>query len=238
MSFAYGLQFLLVLSIAVFCLFSRTPILAFPVRIASSFLITSVILNGLVAYTFAENKSPPNTSYERGDRLAKYVIVGVITLIIVSSSIISVFNVYFSPKTYVVNYQVTEMEITGIQWFTEYHEEDVLTAKSKWLGVSRFETLIYGVKQGREKRAKVDPEPVPSHFGYDQNASIAETFGYADRYMLTTKLDRVAPMAYPENARRSISQYMEADFARLNSDPAVAGIYRNGEFEVWRIDGD
>jgi len=55
--------------------------------------------------------------------------------------------------------------------------------------------------------------------------------------MMIFKLDRVAPLVFPENVRHKCYQWTEKDFAQLRGDIAAAQIYVNGEFEVWRVYG-
>ena len=88
-----------------------------------------------------------------------------------------------------------------------------------------------------EPDAENDPKRLPSHFGYEQNDSIAESLGFRDKYVAVSQLDRVAPMIYPENVRSKCYQWTEEDFAKLSSDSTATKVYENGEFEVWRVYG-
>ncbi|NMX21895.1 hypothetical protein C5S30_05575 [ANME-1 cluster archaeon GoMg4] len=151
-------------------------------------------------------------------------------------AILSLFNVYGSPRVVRGNWQVSAMEVAGAEWFSNYQDNDVVTA-TVGVVVKRFEDLTFGREYPYTERAKLDREPIPSHFGYDGNISIAETFDFEDRYLLTCEAGRVAINVIPESARPKAHQYAEDDFAKLMADPDVAQIYANGEFEVWRVYG-
>lgn len=151
-------------------------------------------------------------------------------------AILSIFNVYGSPRVVRGNWQVSAMEITGAEWFSNCHDNDIVTA-TVGVGVRRFEDLTFGREYPYTEKAKLDRALIPSHFGYDGNISVAETFDFEDRYLLTCEAGRVAINVIPEIARPKAHHYAEDDFAKLIADPTVAQIYTNGEFEVWRVYG-
>ncbi len=238
MSFAYSFQWLLALAFGSLMLFSHAPVAgAFPIRVARFLVLIGIALSGLVIYEQV-NRSSLNILYKRSLLSARKVMVGLIILIILSSSILSLRNVYFSPMTWLFNYQVTRADIAGTQWFTEHRNIEIF-ATSHAIGLRRFEHLIYGAEQCHYSGHYdiKDVHAIPSHFGYDQNDSIAKSFDPGYGYMLITRLDRIAPMALPENTRPDAIQYNEDDFTRLDSDPTAAKIYASDEFEVWRIYG-
>jgi hypothetical protein len=228
MNLTYALQLIAALSVATFSLFAHTALMQFPVRIASFPLLLSVVISGLLIYNISRNGFSER-DHEKGSASVRSVFIGVTALIIITSSTISIFNVYMSPITFEVNVQVTKMEITGMSWFIHHRDHNILLATSARFGVLRFEHLIGGVAQSGEKRIKKDPVPIPFQCEDHLHKSIGESFDSPGRYMIITKLDRVTPMAYTENARRHI--------AELRSDSTAAQIYSNGEFEVWRIYG-
>lgn len=103
----------------------------------------------------------------------------------------------------------------------------------------RFEDYNFGIDSSRIIRVKIDSKRLLSHFGYDENDSIAETFGFQDKYMMIFKLDRIAPLIFPRNVRAKSYQWTKKDFAQLRTDLATAQIYVNGDFEVlegiWKV---
>ncbi len=123
-------------------------------------------------------------------------------------AILSILNVYGSPWVVRGNLQVSGMEIAGTRWFSNHQDRDIVITQAG-TNLRRFEDFNFGVESRPFRRAKVDPEPIPSHFGYDENISIAETFDYEDRYLLTCEAGRVNIMLIPENVRHIAHQYAE-----------------------------
>ncbi len=195
-------------------------------------ILMSTILNGLVVYELASRKS----IYQFGKRVFSptgKMIIGFIVLLIIGAGIISILSVYRSPHIALWNQQVTRYEIRGTGWLIE-HNDGQTPIQNYLVKFIRFKDLELGVQQ--PYNAVILREYSPSHFGYDINNSAAETFDFQDRYLVTGEIDREFSLVGPE---RSWSyHYMEDDFTKLNSDPTVAGIYANGELEIWRVYGE
>ena len=237
MDFTYGTQFIVALLVSAFSLFALTGEFD-PVRISRFFLVMTPIISGLVIYRFIDNIDKTSQKVINTNRLKhrREVAISLTTVLILAVVILSIFNVYGSPRVVRGNWQVSEMVIAGTEWFSNCHDIDVVTATAG-VGVTRFEDLTFGRAYPYTDRVKLDREAIPSHFGYDGNISVAETFDFENRYLLTCEAGRVAIKAIPESARPKAHQYTEEDFAKLTADPAVAQIYANGEFEVWRVYG-
>jgi hypothetical protein len=234
MSLTYAIQFIVALLVSAFSLFAFTGEFD-PVRIARFFLVMAPIVSGLVIYRFIDKGSQQVLNTNRRKR-KRGVFISLATILILTVVILSIFNVYGSPRVVRGNWQVSEMEVAGAEWFSNSHDNDIITATAG-VSVRRFEDLTFGRGYPCTGRAKLDREPIPSHFGYNGNISVAETFDFEDRYLLTCERGRVAINVIPESARPKAHHYGEDDFARLMADPAVAQIYSNGEFEVWRVYG-
>jgi len=184
-------------------------------------ILMSVILNGLVVYELAGEESFSPTGK---------VIIAFTALVIIGAAIVGVLNVYRSPRIELWNEQVTRYEIEGTSWLIG-HNDGQTPIQSFLVKVYRFKDLELGCQQ--PSNAIVNQGPIPPHFGYDINDSAAETFGFQDRYLVTSEIDIKYPMSFPEYRRHY--QYTEGDFAELNSDSTVSKIYANGELEVWEV---
>jgi hypothetical protein len=235
MDYTYAIQFIVALLVSAFSLFAFTGEFS-PIRVSRFFLLMAPIISGLVIYRFIDNtdKASQQTLNTNRLRCKRGMFICITTVLILTVVILSIFNVYGSPRVVRLNWQVSAMQVVGAEWFSNYHDNDVVTATAGVV-VSRFEDLTFGREYPSTDRAKLDREPIPSHFGYDGNGSVAETFDFGDRYLLTCEMGRVSINAAPESARPMARQYTEDDFAKLMADPAVAQIYANGEFEVWRV---
>ena len=235
MDYTYAIQFIVALLVSAFSLFAFTGEFS-PIRVSRFFLLMAPIISGLVIYRFIDNTDKASQQTLNTNRLRRKrgMFICITTVLILTVVILSIFNVYGSPRVVRLNWQVSAMQVVGAEWFSNYHDNDVVTATAGVV-VSRFEDLTFGREYPSTDRAKLDREPIPSHFGYDGNGSVAETFDFGDRYLLTCEMGRVSINAAPESARPMARQYTEDDFAKLMADPAVAQIYANGEFEVWRV---
>ncbi len=188
------------------------------------------IVSGLVIYKFIDYQQLSNLK-----RLGRGVFVDITIFLILVVGILSIFSVYRSPRTVMGNWQRTGMEIAGTEWLIRHQDNNIVVA-SLTIQLRRFEDLIYGT-ESVPTRTKLDMEPMLSHFGYDENKSVAQSYDFTNRYLLTCEADRLYPMIYPQNVRSRAHQYLDEDFARLRADPTVAQLYANGEFEVWRVYG-
>jgi len=238
MSFTYAIQFIVALATSIFSLWGYTGEYN-PLRISRFFLMMTPIVSGLVIYEFVCRDYQQRVNLHRLEPKGK-AFVGVITVLILAVSVLSILNVYGSPRTVYPNLQVSRMELAGSKWFSNHQDRNIVTtAITGGEFLRRFEDFNFGRETCLfpNKARIMDPEPVPSHFGYDKNDSITETFDFQDRYLLTYEAGRINVMLIPENVRHKAHQYTGEDFARLRADPAVAQIYANGEFEVWRVYG-
>jgi len=232
MEFAYSIQLLVAFLFAAFYLF-RLLSESGPVRLSRFSLIIGTVLIGLVTYRLVDrNSSRQATRWRFLSR--KNLLIGFTILLILGVSTLSIFSVYNSPRVMAPNGQITRMDIVGTQWFIRYGDPGVnVSALEPGLGL---EYLLVGTR-GIPQLPKKQRGPPPSHFGYDRNNTVAETFEFNDIYIITDQFGRVVPMSFPENVRPKVHQYTEEDFDRLRNDPTVAQIYANGEFEVWRVYG-
>lgn len=234
LDFIYSIQFLVALLISAYMLFGYA-VEYNEIRIARFPLLMATILGGLVIYEFIHTDSTQRVNLDRF-RPGGKAFVGIITVLILAAGVLSIFNVYGSPMTVRPNSQVSLMEIAGTVWFSSHQDRDSVVVESN-LYLKRFEDFNFGLESRSFKRAKVDPEPIPSHFGYDENGSIGQTFNSEEGYLLTCEFNRINVMIFPENVRDEVRQYSEEDFAKLRADPVVAQIYANSGFEVWRVYG-
>jgi len=234
LNFAYGVQFIMAFLIGVIMLFGYFTINN-PVRIAEFSLLIGTIFSGLAVYDLI-NPHLPKVPAKKNKvcRLMYIVITGVI---IITMATLSVGSVYNSPRVCKFNSQITQMQTVGTRWLWEVRNPDIAIVANFPKLMCRYEKYNFGWESYPDK-AKIDPERLPSHFGYNGHKEVAEVFDFYDRYIVIFGPDKVAPMFYPKNIRSKVSQWTEGDFAKLNADPTVGQIYTNGEFEAWRVYGE
>lgn len=234
LDFIYSIQFLVALLISTYMLFGYAVEYQ-EIRIARFPLLMSTILGGLVVYGLAGRDSPQRANLDNLEP-GKKAFIGLVAMLILATSVLSVLNVYYSPRVVKLNWQVTQMEITGTKWFSSHRDRNIGIAVAN-VPLGRFDDFNFGWETSPLQRAP-RLKLIPSHFGYDENSSITVTFDFQDRYLLTCEAGRMWVMVVPESVKPEAHLYTEDDFARLRTDPAVAQIYANGEFEVWKVYGE
>ncbi|MDI6645226.1 MAG: hypothetical protein QME14_09230 [Methanobacteriaceae archaeon] len=213
-------------------------IVAEPIRVLALPLIIIITCNGLLFY------------HIEGINLSKTrskIIRSLLLLLILSTLVIGIFNVYGSDRTVVINLQVTNMDINGMDWSIDYMDKNINITQAKIL-VKRFQDLrlksyefneiwMNTSKYTPQLIFKVDQNDTPTHFGYDENYPISKTFNFEDHYMILTKAGIIGNNILPYNVRDKGHQYTDDDFKKLNNDTTITKIFDNGEFQVWRIYG-
>lgn len=154
----------------------------------------------------------------------------------------TVLDLHLSPVTRDTNKQVTEMELSGADWFYENRDRSLLADE---LGFKQFR--FYGatgdaytragsiddVVYARQHNLRLDGTAPPDRLGYADNATLGASYD-ADRYLIVTEAGRHRyPEVYPgyEEAWR----YRPEDFDRLERDATVDHLYDNGEFDLYRV---
>ncbi|MCL0069460.1 hypothetical protein M1N86_00930 [Dehalococcoidia bacterium] len=185
-------------------------------------IFAATILNGLGLYVLFHN---------RHNQIGMFIII----LLLMTSVMFGTFNTFVSPITRGPNFQVTGMEIRGMDWFLD-HRNDSLLIYEKGLSQSRFSHALYGfatpLPNIRCPRIAIPPD----HFGYPEYNKFGELF-IDDKYFIESKLSRIAsPEIHPEFEH--LWRFTPEDFYRMdNTDRTVNRIFSNGEFWVSYIHG-
>ncbi len=229
----YAILFLAGLGMAIFSLLAQSGEYQI-VRIARTFLLISPFIIGLITYEMiCKDKGKPVKLV--GFKANRKMSIAFITTLALAVSLLSTLNVYGSGKTGWENYQITRMEITGSEWFTDHRSGSVDVVTDN-VAVGRFDEFYLGI-EGNNFDTYWYPPEVPSHFGYDVNSSITDTVESDDAYLATSERGRIYVMYHREIDRHLYPQYTDEDYVSLRADPAVAQIYANEEYEIWRVYG-
>ena len=180
-------------------------------------LMASTVLNGIVFHEWI--------SKLRGKRFK--ICISLLTIIIIIAAIIGVFSVYPSPHIKMGNFQVTEMDFDGMEWFFEHKNSD----STFYFDQLPFRALhaIFGFDAPKPKTVGRFSLILP-HLRYDDNETLAYSFD-SDAYIVISELVKATKTKlWPD-----VGRYTLSDLNRLSSDPAVSKIYFNGELEIWRV---
>jgi hypothetical protein len=212
-----GLIFGIVLSVIYSVIFE-------PIRAISFLIVISTILCGVGFYRFFENTS---------SKTIKVIVICTMIFIVGFSNIMGVFNLYDSPWKGLPNKQMTHMESTGLDWYL-YNANYLVPLMIQYNSLNIYSGYNYPSNVHDSNQIN-ESWNIPSHFGYNNNSYLFDTFGSEKKYMITHELMRQAYLSIPKTRWNFADLYLDEDFEKLNNDPTVDKIYLNGEFEVWEI---
>lgn len=196
-----------------------------PLRVSRYAIIMSIIISALVFYEIFMNSRR---------KFKRKLITIIIVLVICSTSVLGVLNIYASSRVYKPNNQLTHMEKNGFCWFLEKRNRQISLVKTGF-DLGKYEIYYFGFENYKYNWGKSEENVIPSHFGYGENKTLHESFEYRNLYMITSEFNRQAYLVFPKNVRERTHQYLNEDFKKLNNDYTVNKIYENGEFENWII---
>ena len=161
----------------------------------------------------------------------------IIIAILCSVSILTTFNVYYSPWIVSPGMYMTKMETSGDNWFLSNADPSIPTFSNS--GTIYKYALYFQVTSELDILQSPDIfSEIPSRFGYDKNIyanQFLETLEIRSSYIITDELMRQRIFAYPEEMRTSRNQYSHEDLSRLNSDPTVMKLYTNREWDLFLL---
>jgi hypothetical protein len=207
-----------------FILFIGYFIIFEPIRIACFALVFSTILCGIMFY----DAFRIHTSKTRNAILLIFI------LMMISTSALSIFNVYDSPWKGIAGFHRSNMEEKGFIWYLNYKDTDSPLIMDSELPVT-YAPYIQSVYSLNPTQIVGKGEFIPSHFGYDQQRYLSNSILYPNFFMITTKNTKISVKAAPEYRRNRLKQFTDSDFTRLNLDKSVNKMYSNPEFDVWNV---
>jgi len=194
-----------------------------PVRNARFAILFSIMIMGLFFYKFQKNKC----------KKTKIMVIFVVFLIVLTTCMISIFNIYGSPRDYNANSQLTHSEYRGANWYLNTRNDSIVLYEAGF-DLRNYEIYYYGRHAYWNNSGEWDGDPIPSHFGYKENETLKESLGERS-YMITNEFNRASHLRFPEKVHEKAHLYLEEDFDRLEQDQTVNKIYENGGHEVWLI---
>ncbi len=154
-------------------------------------------------------------------------------IIVLTASMLSIFSLYNSPYIMQPTPSVTQMDMEGAEWFTNYHKEGTLTVHII-SPMPRFADAIMGESERRDTLgfSRSIHKNVPDHFNYNVNNRLGKTY-IDDKYMMITMFDR----RIYESVWKNIGRFDKHDFKVLNNDSTVTRIYSNSQSNLYHISG-
>ncbi|MCE7700197.1 MAG: hypothetical protein K8E24_015665 [Methanobacterium paludis] len=157
----------------------------------------------------------------------------VIILLILSTSI-SIFNTFPSPITKDSNPQVTQMELTGVNWFLNHRN---ISMSGETINTPSIVRMIDEIRGEEFNKFNVDLHSTVINFNYTNHSNYGESLNSSkkDVYFLNMKFWQIFyPNVYPEYEDQW--KYTPYDFYRLDhNDDSVNEVYSNGEFWIYYV---
>ena len=225
----YGFQFVVSIFIALFMIVGYFVVFE-PTRIFSFALVMSTILSGIVLAKLYETITLKNGK--------KWI--SLFTVIVVcSSSVIGIFNIYDSPLIYIASPGMNPMWVNGLNWFLSNKMESIPLVSDINYRSYKYElyySQLYGNREdGNFRPTLIDSTYVPSHFGYDNNNTLFKSFSYNRKYVMISEYMLYKYKYVIESNLHRFPVFLESDFAMLNNDSTVNKLYKNGEVEILSV---
>ena len=157
-----------------------------------------------------------------------------ISLFLITSATIGLFNAFPSPIISDCYFHATHMEFEGTEWFLE-HQNGESRSLQLTFALARFAKASAGSAIPANFNGEGKEYQPPNHFGYKENRTLGMAFA-KDMYFVDSRISRVAPLLFPEYVH--LLKFMPKDFYYLdNHDPTTSRIYCNGEFWIYCVKG-
>lgn len=192
-------------------------------RIYAIALIFSLILIPTFYYTYIKSNKT---------KLRKVLVFGLISILLIFTSYNIIFNSLPSSRTQLDNNQVTDGEISGMNFFFSTYNKN--NAVLEWgISLSRFHDLMYGYDLPKSRISYWGREKYPpNHFGYDNYTSFNESVNGSTYFLLSTQGENHYEYRYGEKYKAQWRFYRD-DFSRLNNDNGVNLIFSNGDLKTY-----
>jgi hypothetical protein len=171
-------------------------------------------------------------SVQANNRIRMIVSSSILFLLIMGAIGISVMNTYPSPATIAGNWQVTEADFSGMEFYFLNRDQNLPTMEIT-ISQIRFAHALLGVENQQLNLKRGNSTSPKTHFGYDLNRSLGD-FYTTDNYLL---IDEYTQLIYPKVLPEYQSQwkYSPKDFESMTGDSTVDLIYNNGGLQIFYV---
>jgi hypothetical protein len=159
-------------------------------------------------------------------------VAATILFTIMLAAILSMLSLYDSPYLLRPNLQVSQMEMTGMDWFVDTKNRNLETTYIA-TPVDRFADALLGIDEAN-KRGDIGryATRIPDHFGYGDYATLGEQYPQ-DIYAVINGPDIVVY----DTVWKEVGRFSQSDSSQLQEDGTVVKVYANGELDVYLIRG-
>ena len=193
-------------------------------RILKYILFSTTILNGLGIATYL-NKKQPRT---------RIVFCCIVLLLLISSQAFAMFNLFPSPIVKKPNYQITAMDLEGMNWFLSFRDKKLLIDEI-YVYQYRLSNALRGIDYPKVniRYPGIHNLLPPDHFGYFNHTMLGQVYS-ENRYLLINKRSEEYYVQLV-SGHPTLMRFFPEDFNRLMIDRSVNQLYSNGEFKVFII---
>lgn len=199
-----------------------------PFRLLVYVVMICTIFAGFTLYEILKKAHHRHSNTKVSKMVALLVII-----ILMGTSINGVLKLYPSPYTMSTNFQITQTELDGADWF--FHNKDVTIFISTWYYAHEVFADFLLSKEEKENRRDLTIYTrlvFPFHFGYENNSMQGQSYTRDVYLVITERLRRIYIDVYPRMAEIRL---LPGDFEKLVNDPSVDKLYSNGGFDVWYV---
>lgn len=219
-----SVQFFLGLAVAV--IFLLVYLVAFdPIRVSRYAIVMAVVLAGLALHH----------AIERQGRRATAVAVAITCVILVGGALGTAVGTTYWP-----NKHMTYAEYEGSEFVLEHHDPDV-PVRGQALH-HKMQIFVTGNRSFDVSRPPVLRDHrghgIPPGLGYPENDTAGESLGSSYLVTQASDIEYYRSAYYTEDQQEFLKVYDESHLRRLGRDPTANRIYTNGEYTLWRIEGE
>ena len=161
--------------------------------------------------------------------------MSIIVLILVVP-FLSLSSIYPSLTVHTLNYQVTNSDISGMNFFFNYRDNNMgILEIGQRSYQSRFKDYIYGYEhlEDNVNSAYSDTFNPPAHFGYNMANQLSTLYNSSKYLLIYHPYENFYPKIYPNYP--NLWKYTYGDINKLNNDSSVFKVYDNGDFKLVSI---
>lgn len=186
-------------------------------RLATMFSVTSI---GLFSVSLIKSNK-------------KYVAFPFICILLLSSFF--VFNIYSSPFQSTPNYQMTQMEYSGLDWIVTHRNENISFISGT--NVQKNGYYLLGYKESLKNPIIYIRKSLPINFGFNEYDSLKDAVKYELNfngifYTVYTKYMEITYKVLPDEVWDIATKHNKK---YIQNDCSVNVIYSSGEHENWLI---
>lgn len=165
----------------------------------------------------------------------KYIYILSIVLLIICP-IICVYGTYSTPSFYKYNFQPTETDINGMEFFFNYRNVSypiLETGERAYQNRYADYLLGYDLYKPSVRWGYSDQVSPPDHFGIDLDLRLGMFYEMNQYLLIYQPSTYIYTKLYPNN--KELWKFSPVDFENLNFDATSYNVYNNKQFKIFLI---